>query len=212
MQTVTRTDSIDELMDLVRAGIELWMQAGEMLARLRAKNPHVYGDVMRKHPAVTMDMLMTLEAVAAKRIYPHLLMSQNHGHRRLLEMPYADQVRYYAEPVEVLVRTENGKPVVSKKNTAELSPREIAQVFGPEGIRSVKDQLPLCKNSKNTNSKGEEESTVIERVETFRIELHDDGEFSAKPIHAAMSQTVLLKREGEKLIADVTFVKSRDEV
>lgn len=199
-------DNIGNLIELINAGVELWTQAGEMLIRLRLKKPSIYADVMREDPRITVDMLATLEGIAHKRIYPYLLLSNNNGFRRLLEMPYADQVRYYKEPVELFVGHDSAhKPLIAHRMVAEMSPKEIAQAFGMEGVRSIKEQMAIHKDKAPVIVT----APSTEKIETFRIQLTGDGEFHAEPIKVPISQTVLLKQEGDKLVADVTFFKQK---
>lgn len=150
-------------------------------------------------------MLATLEGIAHKRIYPYLLLSNNNGFRRLLEMPYSDQVRYYKEPVELFVGHDKAlKPLVAHRMIAEMSPKELSQALGPEGVRSLKEQMAIHKSPITISS---DSLPITEKIETFKISLDDSGNFDAQPGHSRISQTVLLQPEGDKLVAFVTFTK-----
>lgn len=208
--------SIKELLDLIQAGIESWIKAGQLLSAMRSQNPNCYRDVMAADPRLTVDTLVTLEGIGSKRIYPYLLLSNSHGAKRLLEAPYEQQVKYWTGPVEVFVgRDKDRKPLIASKMVTELSPREIAQVFSKDGVRDIEQQRFhfLEPNKSDEDEDDGAEQLEVVKCGNYRVTLRD-GQVKVQQTGAALAaQTILLKKgDSGGLSAEVVLTTLREVV
>lgn len=142
-QTTINTVNVDSFATLVKCGINSWVAAGQMLVMLVDSNPNVYHEIAKRHPFMTLDMLIGFEKIGRKQIYPYLLFDKRPACKYLIPMPYEDQERIYNGIIEVVSEIEGEKPIISKKRFHDLSKAESSIVFSSSGVRSVDEQCKV---------------------------------------------------------------------
>lgn len=143
-QEITKAD-IECFNAYLAEGVEAWVKAGQLLVKMVERNPNAYGIIVANNPHLSIDLLLAFEKIGRNEIFPYVLLDKSPGSRQLLALPYDIQVKHYKEPVEVVAKIIDGKPVVEKRLVSNLSKEEVQIVFGPNGIRSTAEQTELLK-------------------------------------------------------------------
>jgi len=136
-------EAVETFLIMLREGIKCWQAAGGLLVEMRKDDPGVYRKIIQREPLLTVDMLETIERIGRKQLHPQLLISPAMPVRRLMGYPYDEQARLCSQPIDVVVRVANGKPVVSKKTVREMSRLELKRALGERSVRSVEEQARL---------------------------------------------------------------------
>lgn len=187
-------------------GVEAWYKAGKLLVDMVERNPNAYSIIARNNPHLTIDLLLALEKIGRKEIFPYVLLDKSAGSSKLLELPYDLQVKYYKEPVEVVLFRGAGSYAVERKLATNLSKDEVKLVFGPAGVRSVEDQRklidgnngPSLLNGKRTYSKRQKLAGYLE------VSCDKAGKLSYKAIdYFPVSQTVKVLLPGESVVLSI---------
>jgi hypothetical protein len=141
---------IAEFCELVKAGIESWKRAGKILCKLVDDDATVLGKILADHPYLTRETLESFERIGRKLLYPYLVVDSSPGARRLVGLPYGDQVRLYEGRIAVVTITK-GITEQKFKRVFELTEAEARRVFNDDGLRTVQEQLHLLKKKPKRN-------------------------------------------------------------
>lgn len=196
--TLQKTASIPQFVELVNSGIELWSQAGGMLVHLVADNPNIYSEIISKHPHITFEMLLAFERMGRRQLYPALLMDSSPAAKRLLQLPYEAQEKFCKEPVEVVTEDGGHGLKTVKKYLKELSTNEANQVFDVASVRDIEGQRLYIKSHKPIGR-------PVKRVEpkslgVFLLKLSPSGALVAEKASQETQATVvkLFAKNGTK--------------
>ena len=144
MPQLTTTESFDStlenIIDLVRHGMESWLKAGALLVKLYDENPGNRDKVKARLSALPAGMLTTLERLGRKQLLFQVYSGAGPGFRELARMPYDVQERYVTEPVELMVIDKQGKTDLLKVAVKDLSREQARQVFGRHEPRDLSAQ------------------------------------------------------------------------
>ena len=146
---ITNTD-IDEVVKLINQGIESWIVAGKLVVKNVEKNPNFIDQVCDKYKDISPEILYRFEQIGRKQLNPRLLLNDSPGVRRLRRLPIEVQEKHAVEPVAVLI-SEGQTLQIDVRN---LTPRQAAQVFNCDRLRSLAEQRAWIEDKKT------EESTV----------------------------------------------------
>ena len=171
--TTTPAD-VERFAGLVSAGVKAWAEAGELLVKMKDEDDSIFERIIEKYPGISWDILTTFENIGRKRIYPFLMLDNCPGSKKLMLLPYEDQVRFYQAKIDVVVRVENGQPVVEKKRLQQLSKPELDRLFFGNRIKSIPEQAADFKLDKKYSATKKE---LRQKVKYF-----DQLINSAKPL------------------------------
>ncbi|BET67192.1 hypothetical protein ASA1KI_21100 [Opitutales bacterium ASA1] len=125
---------IGEMASLLTQGIEAFEAAGRLLVDLLDENADAKDAILRAHPDWSEGMLSTLERIGRKQLYFRLCpQADRPGIRKLMRCAFSDQVRYYSQPLPLLV--SNGDSLLMP--VAALQSEQAQQVFGNGRVRST---------------------------------------------------------------------------
>lgn len=141
-QEITKAD-IESFNAYIAEGVEAWYKAGRLLVGMVERNPNTYSIIIKENPHLSIDLLLAFEKIGRNEIFPYVLLDKSPGSRKLLSLPFELQKKYYREPVSVVARLIDGKPVVEKRLVSNLTKEEAQIVFGPDGIRTEAEQVTL---------------------------------------------------------------------
>lgn len=134
---ITTTDSnVTEFRNLIIEGVEAWVKAGDILVDLLDNHGLTYEQIADKCDGITPDIIKRFEQIGRRQIYPRLLVNTSAGARKLMSMPYSQQVKYASEPLPLLIRKENSYDEMLVK-VQDLTNEQIRQVFQKDGIRDL---------------------------------------------------------------------------
>lgn len=162
-----------EFVNQLNKGVAAWTNAGRLLVRMMDSNPEAFNAIRKIAPHISMDVLVAFERIGRNKMYPYLLLDNSPGMKRLAELPYKDQERYYHERVKVVTgMTEHGVTVIEKA-VSELSARQAEQVISGKGVRTVKEQekvffAPSAKRPGVRGHAGHRSGLVPEEVSNFQ--------------------------------------------
>lgn len=143
-QEITKAD-IECFNAYIAEGVEAWYKAGRLLVQMVERNPNTYSIIIKENPHLSIDLLLAFEKIGRNEIFPYVLLDKSPGSRRLLALPFELQKKHYREPVPVVARLIDGKPVIEMRLVSNLTKEEVQIVFGPDGIRSEAEQVALLK-------------------------------------------------------------------
>lgn len=132
--------SIVRILELVRKGMECWLEAGAILVKLYDADPNNRERARRHFSRLPAGVQSTLERLGRKQLAYEVYAGAGVGFRELSRMPYDIQVKHVTEPVELLVLDNNGKADVLKVAVKDLSRDQARQVFGRQEPRDLAAQ------------------------------------------------------------------------
>jgi hypothetical protein len=135
-------EEVTRFCDLIRAGIEMWVEAGALLVEMRKRDPEVHLRIMERNPMMTLEVLDAFERIGNRQIYPYLIVDASPGARLLAGLPYEQQQSLYGGKVDVVIKTADGLRTVRKK-IADLTAAEASRAFDLCGLRPVDEQKKL---------------------------------------------------------------------
>jgi hypothetical protein len=142
-------DPVDEFLRAIKAGIDCWREAGEILCRLVENDPGVFGAISRRVPWLTYDILLAFQRIGQKQLCPYLLLDGSAASKRLAFLPYEKQVAIYNEKsVQIAFETNDGSYEVRDMDWHFLTRSEAELVFDETGVRSFDEQVAILKKSK----------------------------------------------------------------
>lgn len=136
----TYKSEIHRFTRLVADGVESWVAAGEILARLVSESgEEIYEIISASVPGLSRETLELFTAIGRREIYPLLAMEESEGANHLAGLPYEQQELFYREGVP-LVDRDGDEWSVEITPVNRLSRRECLQVFDANRIRTEKEQ------------------------------------------------------------------------
>lgn len=134
-------DDIEKFAGFIHAGINAWTKAGEILVQMKKVDPNIFDKIQKKHPAISYEILRRFEGIGTRLIYPYLLLDNCPGSKKLLSLPYSNQVSLYKAQIELVIALKKKEPVIVIRRIQQLSSFEIERVFDGSKIRTVKEQV-----------------------------------------------------------------------
>ena len=135
---------IGDFLGTLNLGLSWIGDAGKKLVKILDESPQAFDDILEEStsPWLTREVLQTIEAIGRGTIAPEILLLPMHVLNRLSVLPADEQIRAM-QGVDVAVFPRNGKEGHHKtsKPACRLTKAEAARVIGPDGIRSVEDQV-----------------------------------------------------------------------
>lgn len=135
MQLTSKQNPVDQVYTLILAGIESWIQAGEIVAQAIDEDPDFVDKLCDKYPDISPETVVRFELIGRRKLHPKTLLNDAPGMRRLRKLPFQLQEKYVTQPVNLIVKSSNGYEVL-KVDVRNLTPDQSAQVFDSTGIRS----------------------------------------------------------------------------
>jgi hypothetical protein len=146
-----KTEKIAEFKEQIHAGLEAWSNAGETLVELLDEHKATYEEILEDMPEMAYDVLSRFEQIGRKQLYPKLLLSGSTGLRKLATLPYSEQVKYFDEPLDVVVEINGGIDVLKVK-AKDLTPVQVKQVFHNGTIRDHGAQRSHIRSRKHAST------------------------------------------------------------
>ena len=137
---MTWKQSAEKFVELVLQGIEVWMQAGEIAAKAVEADPEFVDRVCEICPDINEETVNRFVLMGLKKLHPQLCLSETPGVRRLRRLPYSLQEKHVKDPVDLVVKNDDGKVEILKVDVRNLTVDQSAQVFSVEGVRSHAEQ------------------------------------------------------------------------
>lgn len=135
---------ITRFCDLINQGIGLWVEAGQVLCQITASDPNAYAVILGRNPHLTRDVLDTFERIGRREIFPFLIVDPSPACRRLITLPYDEQVRLYGGRVHVVLRNSSGLETRLKR-VSDLTASEADRVFDLNRVRTPEEQGKLLR-------------------------------------------------------------------
>lgn len=173
---------IGEFCKLVNAGVEAWVQAGEILCQMKENDPNVFNAILATNPHLSHDILVTFERIGKKEVYPYLLIDNSPSSRMLSALPYETQVKLYRGEVPVVVRRGDHTTTL-RKRVADLTLSEASRAFAAGGLRPVAEQTKLVQQTQEENRRKRE---AVAGVETDQPEEEEDKRSLANRLACAI--------------------------
>jgi len=148
---MNKNAKLKEFKHHIGVGLEAWELAGEALVEYIDQCEGTYADILEEIPEMSYDVLSRFEAIGRKQLYPKLLLSSSTGLRKLATLPYSEQVKYYDEPIDVVVEINGGVDVL-KVQAKDLTPVQVKQVFHNGTIRDHGAQRAHIRSRKHSSS------------------------------------------------------------
>jgi len=142
---------LDEITNHIGAGLDAWSDAGEALVEYLDHCEGTYEEVMTEIPELSYDVLSRFEQIGRKQLYPKLLLSGSTGLRKLATLPYSEQVKYYEEPIDVVVEVNGGVDIL-KVQAKDMTPVQVKQVFHNGTIRDHGAQRAHIRSRKHAST------------------------------------------------------------
>lgn len=133
MKELTKS-KIETFVTLFNRGVEAWTEAGKIVVELIDSDPEAI-DRICKVSKVTPEMIRWFEKIGRRQLSPQLLLSDEPGIRKLRNLPIDLQEKHANEPIELLIRTEQGWETLLT-DVRNLTPEQARQVFDRAAIRS----------------------------------------------------------------------------
>jgi len=163
--------AISDFLATLKLGIEWIGDAGKKLVAIIDRNPQAYDDILEQSTCtwLTGEVLKTIEAIGRGQIAPEMLVLPLHVLNRLSVLPTDEQIKAM-QSVEVAIpsRARNGGWRKIDKPACKLSMREARRAIGPNGVRSVEEQIG--RYSKKCESNFGKYHIVMENGQSPRLE------------------------------------------
>lgn len=139
MQTLSKTNAIEEFYSLVMEGVKAWKKAGEIVAKQVDVDPEFPDKIHDAHPEISVDFVLAFDRIGRRLLHPDLLMDDSPGTCRLRELPFDVQAKHLTKPVQLLVVNGNKYDELSV-DVRNLTAAQARQVFSKSGVRSIAAQ------------------------------------------------------------------------
>ena len=139
MTTTLDTLSIEAFTSAVFSGIAAFEEAGRILVRLIEQDADVITRIVELNPGFTLDMLETFERIGRGQLYYKLTINETPGVRALRRCPYSEQVKYFEEPLELLLMEGDTTDKILVSIHA-LTNEQARQAIGRGRIRTIPEQ------------------------------------------------------------------------
>lgn len=211
-------DPMDDFLRLIKAGIDCWRQAGEILCKLVEADPQIFGKITRRVPWLTHDILLAFQRIGQRQLCPYLLLDGSAASKRLSFLPYEKQVEVYnKKSVQLAYETLDGSFEVRDLDWHFLTRSEAELVFDEKGLRSFDDQVAMLKRSKRnhrhnvvTRGRGGSGDGDAAEEETTESESLDEKPIDALKRHLEHSQAALIAARTDLAMIGKPIHKNQD--
>lgn len=146
----------EQIATLIRQGIECWTKAGEVLCEILDSGESLSS--ISESAEIPYNVLCQLERIGRKQVIPQLLLSEYPAARAIERLPYSEQVRLQADPVEIMV---SGGDVLKVK-PSEMTSHQVKQAFAKDHCRTLSEQKAWLVDQTPT-------VTVSKEIASYRI-------------------------------------------
>lgn len=184
MSKVTKTAAA-LFIELVRRGIEAWIEAGEIAARELDADPEWADKLCAENKWITPERVKRFADFGRKKIHPLLYVAGTPGASKLMKMPYSLQEKHVKEPVEVL--TPGGEPLLV--DVMNLKPNQVDQVFGFDRVRSLAEQRAWIESAQQAAPKPKAQAGLPYRIVNKKVICMEGCTFDHKDIVRLAAET-----------------------
>jgi hypothetical protein len=187
LQTTQTEHAIEQIVSLIKQGVEAWVKAGKLVASAVDDDPDFIDKVCAKFPDISPEVMLRFDQIGRNRLYPKLLLSQSPGVKKLFGLPYALQERYCEKPVELLI-SEGDSTKTLQVDVRNLTSDQARQVFDKSGVRSLAAQRAWLESQRRNRIivESDEESKYV--ISGKRIILKKDTSFTARELARILSE------------------------
>lgn len=187
LQTTQTDQTIEQVLALIKQGVEAWVKAGKLVAQAVDEDPDFIDKVCAKCPDISPEVMLRFDQIGRNRLYPKLLLSDSPGVKKLFRLPYALQERYSEKPVELLI-SENDSTKTLHVDVRNLTADQARQVFDKSGVRSVAAQRAWLESMKRSSPVVDAMADVAYVISGKRIILKKDASFTARELARILSE------------------------
>ena len=180
-------NEINEIANCIQRGMEAWVEAGEIIAKMLDEDPSAVDTIAREIPGLTKEILFTFERIGRRELHPSLLINNSPGVKRLAQVSYSQQERYVNNPMPVIVCVDGGYDTLQIK-CEDLTPQQCAQVFDRGVIRDDGAQRAYIE--------AEKKKAIMEGIPTEYLPYH-----VTKGKATFRKGCILTKREVKNMLA-----------
>lgn len=212
-------DPVDDFLRAIKAGIDCWREAGEILCKLLEDDPQVFGTISRRVPWLSTDILMAFQRIGQRQLCPYLLLDGSAASKRLAYMPYDTQVEIYnKKSVQLAYEALDGSYAWRDISWHFLTRSEAELVFNDSGLRTFEEQVAILKQSKRNhaqrrrsiNTRGSYNEEVDETPEESGTESLDEAPLAALKRHLEQSQAMLIAARTDLMLIGKPVHKNQD--
>lgn len=132
-------DSVENIISLVRRGMNSLMESAAMTARLVAKEPDTLRKITEIAPEIPASFLANLVRVGEGSLHPSIMLNGCPAYRRLASLPFSSQESALKSGrVPVVIDAATGEAL--NVPLVDLSPAQVGQVFSLTGTRNKEEQ------------------------------------------------------------------------
>jgi len=151
MSTKIMSKKISRFSELAAAGMQAWVDAGELLVEMVEEDDRTYASIVEAVPDMSYALLSRFEQIGRKQLHPRILMACSSGGRRLATLPYSEQVKYLDGPIDVVIEAA-GEISTLQIMAKDLNTFQIKQVFDSGTIRGVDAQRAWLRSRERKTS------------------------------------------------------------
>lgn len=140
--------TVEQFTAAIQRGIEAFEEAGQVLVALIEINPKVKDEILENCPDVTEEMLDTFERIGRRQLFYRLAIHEGPGVKALRRCSYSDQVKYFNEPIPLLI-TDGKNTETLNVGVHALTPEQARQAVGAHRIRSLGEQRAWIESQKS---------------------------------------------------------------
>jgi len=127
---------ITEISNLIAAGLNSWLSAGELIVTILDQEGKTLADISELVD-MPVGILSRFEQLGRRNLIPKLLIANYPASKNLQALPYSEQKRLIDGSVEVLTADGDDKINISIKN---LTLKQCQQVFSSKEVRDIPSQ------------------------------------------------------------------------
>lgn len=136
-----------QFVELVRAGIQKWVEAGELVSRKLDEDPEWATKAADSVNGLTVETIMRFDALGRNRLIPQLMLRDCPGFRALSAAPVEIQKRFIDHTIPVIVKTDSGWETLQMKVEA-MGHDQVKQVFDRGVVRTESQQRAWIESRK----------------------------------------------------------------
>lgn len=167
--TPNQKADVQAFVDAFQNSMNSALEAGAILVRLiDSVGWQIKEHLIENFPGLTIEHLNTFERVGRKQLYHELLISDAPGVRALRKCTFSDQVKFWKEPLAMLL--SEGKDVLQVSVLAMTSD-QAKQVFKSGRIRTLGEQRAWMEAQKHSPIEASKQRPYI--VKRGRVRFYD---------------------------------------
>lgn len=141
---------MEDFLKAVKAGIQCWELAGQILVKLKAQDSGIFKKIMMHAKWMTAEILTSFYRIGEGKLYPQvMLLRQCPAESALLMAEYDVQRQLCNEPVKVCLEIQkDGTPRLETRWIQELGKEEAALVFKGRVLRPINEQIDILRERK----------------------------------------------------------------